>query len=114
MFCKLIVRNATLDTSASRCNIPVVEVTHPYGDMIVICNISQGGLGPLLQAVGEGGVATIREGAFGAAYAACLITPHPAGCMHLSGVVYKQFGCAQLGRSCRKQHRTVTHVVLEL
>lgn len=59
--------------------LPVVEVTHPEGDMEVISHVSEGGLGPLRQALREGGD-TRRggEGAFAAAHAACLIPQQPA------------------------------------
>ena len=52
---------------------PVVEITQPDCDMVVICHIPEGGLSPLLQALSKGG-GDSREGALTTAYATCLIT----------------------------------------
>lgn len=57
--------------------LPVVEVAQPEGDMEVISHVSEGGLGPLVQAQREGR-SRGGERTLTAADAACVVPQKPA------------------------------------
>lgn len=60
---------------------PVVEVTQPDGDMVVISHIAGRGLGPGLQPLAEAACGAVAEAALTAGHAAGLVMHQPASNM---------------------------------